>query len=257
MLFRMSFCSACKVNLRQPFTLLTHTSLLHGCCAGRAAGCLREALAVANARLLPADPAACHLRHSYAAALAPTTNTTARGSLPSTSAGAPGATGTDASHPDDQQNTASISTGTSNIACDSTGISTGTSTSTGTGISIGTRGSSASTAAKGLATCHPEAAAANMLLLGQPAAAVQALAGIAGGHNASAVYAAAVVAALAAAAGHENLQVCVLVVLHEGQHQARLLEPQQRCALQRKSGLHGACIADIVPASLFLFHCIG
>lgn len=43
------------------------TSVLSCCC--RAAGCLREALAVASCRLLPQDPIAQQFRKQYAAAL--------------------------------------------------------------------------------------------------------------------------------------------------------------------------------------------
>jgi hypothetical protein len=61
--------------------------------ACREAGCLREALAVASTRLLPADPAVQQLRQQYAASLTPTTAAVGDASAQPSAAAAATATG--------------------------------------------------------------------------------------------------------------------------------------------------------------------
>lgn len=120
----------------------------------RDAGCLREALAVASARLLPLDPAALQLRQQYVATITPTA---AAG--PSAAAG---------NHTDSPT-----------VAVPAAAVQR-----------------------------HPEAAAANLLLLDQPATAARVLASKDGGSNAAAVGAAARVAALAVANKVRQLRQC-------------------------------------------------
>lgn len=117
-------------------------------------------MAVASARLLQLDPAALHLRQQYAASLTPTS--------------------------------AAVLPEPAVLANPSASSSSETKSAAGSEAVV-------SVAAAAASKPHAEAAAANWLLLGQPAAAAKALAGSEGGCSAVTLQAAARVAALAAA----------------------------------------------------------
>lgn len=141
--------------------LLNPHNGMHLC---RSAGCLREALAVASARLVSFDPSEQTLRQLYAASITPPE------AAPTNPAAASDAASTPAQH-------------------------SGQATADRPPASDGRKAELAPVTA----VAHAEAAAANLLLLDQPAAAARALVGRAGGCTPVTLHAAARLAAMAAA----------------------------------------------------------